>query len=403
MMRKLFSPLIGMCFLKSNFKHNNNSSNNKVFCLIQKRGRKYIPFYDINKKKQKKKGFNEVHEKKKEDDENEIKKDKQIERDADNIESEKLSQGDNIQFMNKKKEYSSSTYSLRSNLLPALSPMKGLKLLLSLNDSNYFNMVKNDDSKINFNLIIRIDIKRESLRGMCNLVHSVDKNKKILVLVDEEHQNLKKYGADYVGLEYINKIKNGWLDFNICITNFKNINKILCIAKILGPKKLMPNIKSDTLVDNLEETIKKIKSGNTIEYRSEPIDLSTFQLYNEIYNFQQIDLNSIAHINVQIAPIDMNFYHILENMKCFTSEIIKNNIHSTHTQKENKTTSFTWPPITAKHKKQKLKIEEKINLFHKNDDSSQSFILGGYITYGNYPKIFLRSNLLHPHSDGYSN
>ncbi|SOV75083.1 50S ribosomal protein L1, mitochondrial, putative [Plasmodium sp. gorilla clade G3] len=399
MMRKLFSTLTGMSFLKSSSKHNNN----KVFCLIQKRGRKYIPFYDINKKKQKKKGFNEVHEKKKEDDDNDVKREKRVERDVDNIESEKLSQGDNIQFINKKKDYSSSTYSLRSNLLPALSPMKGLKLLLSLNDSNYFNMLKNDDSKIIFNLIIRIDIKRESLRGMCNLVHSVDKNKKILVLVDEEHQNLKKYGADYVGLEYINKIKNGWLDFNICITNFKNINKILCIAKILGPKKLMPNIKSDTLVDNLEETIKKIKSGNTIEYRSEPIDLSTFQLYNEIYNFQQIDLNSIAHINVQIAPIDMNFYHILENMKCFTSEIIKNNIHSTHTQKENKTTSFTWPPITAKHKKQKIKIEDQINLLHKNEESSQSFILGGYITYGNYPKIFLRSNLLHPHSDGYSN
>lgn len=398
-MRNFFSSLTGMSFLKSNSKHNNN----KVFWLIQKRGRKYIPFYDINKKKQKKKGFNKVHEKKKEDDDNEINTEKRVERDVDNIESEKLTQGDNIQFVNRKKDYVSSTYSLRSNLLPALSPVKGLKLLLSLNDSNYFNMLKNDDSKINFNLIIKIDIKRESLRGMCNLVHSVDKNKKILVLVDEEHQNLKKYGADYVGLEYINKIKNGWLDFNICITNFKNINKILCIAKILGPKKLMPNIKSDTLVDNLEETIKKIKSGNTIEYRSEPIDLSTFQLYNEIYNFQQIDLNSIAHINVQIAPIDMNFYHILENMKCFTSEIIKNNIHSTHTQKENKTTSFTWPPITAKHKKQKINIEEKINLFHKNDDSSQSFILGGYITYGNYPKIFLRSNLLHPHSDGYSN
>ncbi|SPJ09601.1 50S ribosomal protein L1, mitochondrial, putative [Plasmodium sp. DRC-Itaito] len=399
MMRNLFSSLKGMFFLKSNLKH----TDNKVFCLIQKRGRKYIPFYDINKKKQKKKGFNEVHEKKKDDGDNEINTEKNVERNVDNIESEKLSQGDNIQFVNRKKDYLSSTSSLRSNLLPALSPMKGLKLLLSLNDSNYFNMLKNDDSKINFNLIIRIDIKRESLRGMCNLVHSVDKNKKILVLVDEEHQNLKKYGADYVGLEYINKIKNGWLDFNICITNFKNINKILCIAKILGPKKLMPNIKSDTLVDNLEETIKKIKSGNTIEYRSEPVDLSTFQLYNEIYNFQQIDLNSIAHINVQIAPINMNFYHILENMKCFTLEIIKNNIHSTHIQKENKTTTFTWPPITAKHKKQKINIEEKINLFHKNDDSSQSFILGGYITYANYPKIFLRSNLLHPHSDGYSN
>lgn len=98
-MRNFFSSLTGMSFLKSNSKHNNN----KVFWLIQKRGRKYIPFYDINKKKQKKKGFNKVHEKKKEDDDNEINTEKRVERDVDNIESEKLTQGDNIQFVNRKK------------------------------------------------------------------------------------------------------------------------------------------------------------------------------------------------------------------------------------------------------------------------------------------------------------
>ncbi|CRG98439.1 50S ribosomal protein L1, mitochondrial, putative [Plasmodium relictum] len=330
----------------------------KIF-FIEKRERKYIPFYDIKKEKKKRQKTEETENK------------------------------DDGEKQKKKVFF--------TNLVPTISPMKGLKLLFSFKNNNEILLDKNE--KINFNLIIRIDIKRESLRGMCNLIHSVDKNKKILVLVDEENKNLKKYGADYVGLEYINKIKNGWLDFNICITNFKNINKILPIAKILGPKKLMPNIKSDTLVDNLEETIKKIKSGNRIEYRSEQVDTNTFELYNQIYNFEYVDLNSIANINVNIATMDMNFYHILDNIKSFVTEIIKNNVHSSHNEKVNKPT-FTWPPITSKKKK---KLQLQSNLFNKSEENSESFLLGAYITFNGFPKIFLKPNLLYPHSDGYSN
>ncbi|ETB62240.1 hypothetical protein YYC_00853 [Plasmodium yoelii 17X] len=342
----------------------------KDIFFVEKRGRKYIPFYD--EKKVKKKNLNT----------------------GENINNENK----NEEGQNKQNENSI----FYQNLMPPISPMKGLKLLLSF-DTHFGEIKVNKEKPINFNLIIKIDIKRESLRGMCNLAHSVDKKKKILVLIEEDNENLKKYGADYVGLDYINKIKNGWLDFDICITNFKNINKILPIAKILGPKKLMPNVKSNTLVDNLKETIIKIKSGNTIEYRSEQIDSNTFELYKNIYNLNKIDQNSLAHINVKIASTDMSFLHILDNIKSFVSEIVKNNIHSSHTDKENKST-FVWPPTTKKiNKSNKYYNQTTNNLINNIDDSSDSFILGGYLTIIGLPKFFLKPNLLYTHSDGYIN
>ncbi|VTZ69693.1 50S ribosomal protein L1, mitochondrial, putative [Plasmodium chabaudi chabaudi] len=344
----------------------------KDIFFVEKRGRKYIPFYD--EKKEKKKNINT----------------------GENVNNENKNEEEG---KNKQKENYSIFW---QNLMPPISPMKGLKLLLSF-DTQLGQIDVNKEKPIDFNLIIKIDIKRESLRGMCNLTHSVDKKKKILVLIEEDNENLKKYGANYVGLDYINKIKNGWLDFDICITNFKNINKILPIAKILGPKKLMPNVKSNTLVDNLKETIIKIKSGNSIEYRSEQIDTNTFELYKNIYNFNKIDKNSLAHINVKIASTDMPFLHILDNIKSFVSEIVKNNIHSSHTDKENKST-FVWPPITKKINKPNKYYTQTSNILTNNsEDSSDSFILGGYLTLPGLPKFFLKPNLLYTHSDGYVN
>ncbi|SBS79893.1 50S ribosomal protein L1, mitochondrial, putative (RPL1) [Plasmodium ovale curtisi] len=357
--------------------------------LVQKRGRKYIPFYDPKKEKKKKKN----------------------EKGEDTSSRESTERKEEAKEMAKKvakdeekegaREAVESRRTPFTNLMPAISPMKGVKLLLSFNSKNV-SISSEKEEKVSLNLITRIDVKRESLRGMCNLAHSVDKNKKILVLVDEDNQNLKKYGAHYVGLEYINKIKNGWLDFDICITNYKNISKILQIAKILGPKKLMPNVKSNTLVDDLKNTIEKIKSGNIIEYRSEQIEIQTYELYRHIYNFNKIDLNSIAHINVPIASTHMKTLHILDNIKCFVQEIMKNNIHSSHTEKDTKPT-FTWPPITSKKKKKTL-ILQNINTYNTDggEDNTDSFILGGYITLSNLPKIFLNPRLLHPLSDGYS-
>ncbi|GAW78946.1 50S ribosomal protein L1, mitochondrial [Plasmodium gonderi] len=386
---------------------NRGHDKGKLF-FIERRWKKYIPFYDIKTRRKKRLMSEDSQE-------------------AENI-NVNQQHGKEAHSRSEKEELSNDNgKGIRSrNILPAVSPMKGLKLLLSFKHVNKDRNSSRSDSssdrsgsrssrsvvgsgpekeeKINFNLIIKIDIKRESLRGMCNLTHSVDRNKKILVLVDDNHQNLKKCGADYVGLEYINKIKNGWLDFHICLTDFKNINKILPIAKILGPKKLMPNVKSNTLVHNLVDTIMSIKSGNRIEYRSEQVDADTFDLFDSIYNFRKIDLGSIANLNVDIASTSMSIYDTLENMKCFVSEILKNNVHSAHTERDTKP-AFTWPPITSKKKKKNqmnsLHLQGS-NILDAKEHSFESFLLGAYVTLPGIPKIFLHPHLLHPISNGYS-
>ncbi|EUD66631.1 hypothetical protein C922_02952 [Plasmodium inui San Antonio 1] len=364
-----------------------------------RRWKKYIPFYDVNKG-YKKRGRSE--------DVNEGKQLKEVE----NIRSSSTG-GDDTQSSWAQQRDADNTNQPPpcEQLVPPVSPMKGLKLLLSCRHvqsgyphSGHASPMEstNREEKIHFNLIIKIDIKRESLRGMCNLPHSVDRNKKILVLVDEDHQTLKKAGADYVGLEYINKIKNGWLDFHLCLSDFKNINKILPVAKILGPKKLMPNVKSNTLVHNLVDAILSIKSGNRIEYRSEQVDTDTFDLFSQIYQFRNIHLGSIANLNVNIASTEMDPYDTLENMKCFVTEILKCNVHSSHMEKDAKAT-FTWPPVTCKRKRKKLlHVQAGSPLLIGGEHHSESFLLGAYVTVPGVPKIFLHPQLLLPHSEGYS-
>ncbi|GAB64448.1 50S ribosomal protein L1, partial [Plasmodium cynomolgi strain B] len=380
-----------------------------------RRWKKYIPFYDVKKRyKEKARGDEARSEVARSDEAKEV-------RGVENMNASQVG-GDDTQSSLAEQRNGETTQQLGcENLVPPVSPMKGLKLLLSCRhmQSGYPHRgdaspmeestihkeesTNQKEEKINFNLIIKIDIKRESLRGMCNLTHSVDRNKKILVLVDEDHQTLKKAGADYVGLEYINKIKNGWLDFHICLSDFKNINKILPVAKILGPKKLMPNVKSNTLVHNLVDAILSIKSGNRIEYRSEQVDTETFDLFNHIYQFRNVHLGSIASLNVNIASTEMNPYDTLENMKCFVTEILKCNIHSSHMEKDAKA-NFTWPPVTCKRKKKKLMHVQGGNplLVGGEHQHSESFLLGAYVTVPGVPKIFLHPHLLLPHSEGYS-
>ena len=77
-------------------------------------------------------------------------------------------------------------------------------------------------------------------------------------------------GADFAGLtEPMNRINKGWLGFDRCITTPSLMPQILKIARILGPKKLMPNPKSGTIVENLKEGISEIKGGGKVEYRAD--------------------------------------------------------------------------------------------------------------------------------------
>jgi large subunit ribosomal protein L1 len=72
----------------------------------------------------------------------------------------------------------------------------------------------------------------------------------------------KEAGADYVGLdEYIEKIKGGWTDVDVIITQPQIMGKIGALGRILGPRGLMPNPKSGTVTPDVAKAVKEVKQG----------------------------------------------------------------------------------------------------------------------------------------------
>jgi LSU ribosomal protein L1P len=110
----------------------------------------------------------------------------------------------------------------------------------------------------------------QQIRGVALLPHGTGKRVKILVFAEGEAAKIaQEAGADYVGGdELIEKIMNGWLDFDIAIAVPQMMGKVAKLGKILGPRKLMPSPKSGTVVppDDLPRVIEEARKGR-VEFR----------------------------------------------------------------------------------------------------------------------------------------
>jgi len=83
-----------------------------------------------------------------------------------------------------------------------------------------------------------------------------------LYCVLQRLSDAKEAGADYVGLdEYIDKIKGGWTDVDVIITQPQIMGKIGALGRILGPRGLMPNPKSGTVTPDVAKAVKEVKQG----------------------------------------------------------------------------------------------------------------------------------------------
>ena len=108
----------------------------------------------------------------------------------------------------------------------------------------------------------------QQVRGTVVLPNGTGKTVKVLVIAKGPAAEVaEKAGADYVGAEeMIAKIQANWTDFDVCITTPDMMGFVGRVAKVLGPKGLMPNIKSGTVTTDVEKAIKDVKAGK-VEYR----------------------------------------------------------------------------------------------------------------------------------------
>ena len=121
------------------------------------------------------------------------------------------------------------------------------------------------DASLDIDVRLGVDPRKanQMVRGVVTLPHGTGKQIRVLVLcAPDAEAAAKAAGADYVGLdEYIAKIKGGWTDVDVIITQPAIMGKIGALGRILGPRGLMPNPKSGTVTVDVAKAVEEVKKG----------------------------------------------------------------------------------------------------------------------------------------------
>tara|TARA_Y100000748_G_scaffold281100_1_gene260494 strand:- start:364 stop:1047 length:684 start_codon:yes stop_codon:yes gene_type:complete len=133
-----------------------------------------------------------------------------------------------------------------------------------------FKFTKFDES-IDLAINLGVDPRHadQNIRLTTSLPHGTGKEVKVLVVTQgPKEQEAKDAGADYVGKEFLDKLKSGWDDVDKIVATPDMMPELGKLGKVLGPKGLMPNPKSGTVTTDISSSVKEIKAGK-IELRVE--------------------------------------------------------------------------------------------------------------------------------------
>ena len=160
------------------------------------------------------------------------------------------------------------------------------------------------DASVDIDVRLGVDPRKanQMVRGVVTLPHGTGKQVKVLVLCTPDAEAAAKAaGADYVGLdEYIEKIKGGWTDIDVIITQPAIMGKIGALGRILGPRGLMPNPKSGTVTMDVAKAVEEVKKGK-IDFK--------------------VDKNGIVHSS--IGKVSFTPEQIADNAREFVNTLIK--------------------------------------------------------------------------------
>ncbi|YCJ93534.1 MAG: 50S ribosomal protein L1 [Candidatus Karelsulcia muelleri] len=157
------------------------------------------------------------------------------------------------------------------------------------------------DSSVDVAICLGVDTKKpnQMIRGTVNLPYGTGKNVRVLALIPPEREKeIKNAGAEYIGLDnYIKKIYNGWLEFDVIVTIPSVMIKLGPLGKILGPRGLMPNTKAGTVTQNPKKSINEIKSGK-IEFKVDKYGIIHNVIGKVSFGFEKIKQNFLKLISV---------------------------------------------------------------------------------------------------------
>ncbi|MBD5288656.1 MAG: 50S ribosomal protein L1 [Bacteroides sp.] len=159
------------------------------------------------------------------------------------------------------------------------------------------------DASFDIDVRLGVDPRKadQMVRGVVSLPHGTGKQVKVLVLCGPDAEAAaKEAGADYVGLdEYLQKIKEGWTDVDVIITQPSVMGKLGPLGRILGPRGLMPNPKSGTVTMDVAKAVKEVKQGK-IDFKVDKTGIVHASIGKVSFTAEQMRDNAKEFINTLI-------------------------------------------------------------------------------------------------------
>jgi large subunit ribosomal protein L1 len=139
------------------------------------------------------------------------------------------------------------------------------------------------------------------VRGTVVLPHGTGKTARVLVIAQgDKAKEAEDAGADFVGVEYVQKIKDGWVDFDVAVATPDMMGQVGQLGRILGPRGLMPTPKAGTVTFDVARAVGEIKAGK-IEFR----------------------VDKTGNVHAPIGKISFSVDQLNENLSAFMENIVR--------------------------------------------------------------------------------
>jgi large subunit ribosomal protein L1 len=158
-----------------------------------------------------------------------------------------------------------------------------------------------ETAEIAFRLGVDPSKSDQSVRGSVSLPHGTGKKVRVVVFAaGDEAEAARSAGADEVGFqELVEKVKNGWVDFDVAIATAEAMTEVRKLGKVLGPRGLMPNPRNGTVTEDTAGAVKQFKAGR-VEYK----------------------MDKSGNVNIPFGKLSFEVEQLLENGRAVIQSVV---------------------------------------------------------------------------------
>jgi large subunit ribosomal protein L1 len=174
------------------------------------------------------------------------------------------------------------------------------------------------DETVELSVHLGVDPRQSTqmVRGIVNLPKGSGKKVRVIAFTDKADE-AKAAGADEAGMEdLIARIQEGWTDFDVAVSTPAAMKEVRKVARVLGPRGLMPNPKSGTVTDDVAAAIQSVKSGGRVEFKMDKTANIGVVVGKRSFSVADLEENISAVIDAlgKARPESLKGHHYIKSM-----------------------------------------------------------------------------------------